>query len=224
MAGLVYMRSEIDLHKAREYWDGMAHSFDDEPDHGLRDPGVLSSWTKLLSAWLPNPLARLLDIGCGTGSLSVVLAGLGYQVSGIDLSPNMIDLAREKAARLGHHIEFEVMDAAFPQLQPHQFDGIVCRHLLWALPDPAGVLGRWAELMRPGGRLLLIEGFWETGGGLHAKQIIEMLPPSFLLISHQDLSDHPALWGKPVSDERFAIIADLAAAGENQGISFNVNR
>ena len=187
----------------------MAPSFDDEPDHGLRHPVILASWTQLFRAWIPITPANILDIGCGTGSLSVVLAGLGHKVSGIDLSPKMISLAREKAAGHGYQIEFQVMDAAFPPLSHEQFDVIVCRHLLWSLPDPAQVLQRWAELLKAKGRLLLVEGYWETGGGLHAKQITEVLPPTFSSFFIQDLSDNPNLWGKAIIDERYAVIADL---------------
>lgn len=203
------MKNEKQREEARQYWDDLAASFDDEPDHGLRDPLVRASWTQLLGAWLPDPPANLLDIGCGTGSLSVVLAGLGHKVTGIDLSPHMISLARAKAARQGYHIEFRVMEAAFPQLPNNHYGVIVCRHLLWALPEPAQVLQRWAALLKPRGRLLLIEGHWGTGGGLHAKQVTAMLPAAFSAFLIQDLSDHPDLWGKAVSDERYAIVADL---------------
>ncbi|MFZ5858410.1 MAG: class I SAM-dependent methyltransferase [Chloroflexota bacterium] len=203
------MKYENRLQDARQYWDGIAPSFDDEPDHGLRDPLILASWTKLLKAWLPNRHGNILDIGCGTGSLSAVLTRLGHKVTGIDLSPKMISLAREKAVRQGYQIEFQVMDAAFPQLPHKQFDVVICRHLLWALPEPAQVLRKWEELLKSKGRLLLIEGYWEAGGGLHAREITEILPPSFSGLMVQNLSDNPNLWGKDVTDERYAIVADL---------------
>ena len=203
------MKNEKRVQDARQYWDDIAPSFDDEPDHGLRDPLILASWKQFLEAWLPDRHGNILDIGCGTGSLSVVLAALGHKVTGIDLSPKMISLAREKALSQGYQIEFQVMDAAFPQLPHKQFDVIVCRHLLWALPEPAQVLRRWEELLKSNGRLLLIEGFWETGGGLHAKQITEILPPTFSGFMVQNLSDNPNLWGKVVNDERYAIVAQL---------------
>ena len=49
-------------------------------------------------------------------------------------------------------------------------------HLLWALREPAQVLQRWVNLLVPGGRLILIEGYWHTGGGLHAEEVTEALP------------------------------------------------
>ena len=102
-----------------------------------------------------------------------------------------------------------MMDAAFPQLPHEQFAVLVCRHLLWALPEPEQVLHRWTKFLKRKGRLILIEGYWGTGSGLHASEIVEMLPPSFTNVSVQNLSANPNLWGKDVTDERYAIIADL---------------
>jgi 2-polyprenyl-3-methyl-5-hydroxy-6-metoxy-1,4-benzoquinol methylase len=195
--------------EARQVWDRAAASFDDEPDHGLHPAHVLQAWTELLRAWLPAPEAAVLDVGCGTGSLSLVLAGLGHQVVGIDFSPAMIARAQAKANAAGQAIEFHVMDAAAPALLPASFEALVSRHLLWALPDPAQALGRWASLLKPGGRLILIEGYWSTGAGLHAAGIAATLPVSVATVSIQNLSDRPDLWGKPVTDERYAVIADL---------------
>ena len=79
-------------------WDRLADRFDDEPDHGLRDPGVRAAWTALLLPLMPDPPARILDLGCGTGSLAVLLAQAGHEVAGIDASTQMLALARAKAA------------------------------------------------------------------------------------------------------------------------------
>jgi 2-polyprenyl-3-methyl-5-hydroxy-6-metoxy-1,4-benzoquinol methylase len=199
--------NEKQLQESIQYWDDAASTFDNEPDHGLRNPLILEAWTTLLKTWFPETSATVLDIGCGTGSLSVVLARLGHKVTGIDLSPSMISLAKAKAAAYELQIEFHVMDAAFPQLSHQHFDVIVCRHLLWALPEPKQVLERWVEFLTQQGRLILIEGFWVTGAGLHSKELIEILPPVFSNVSVQDLSDNPNFWGGTVTDERYAIIA-----------------
>src|SRR5215218_7353193 len=96
------------LQESQQYWDNLASTFDHEPDHGLRDSVIRETWTELLKAWLPHNSATVLDIGCGTGSLSIVLAGLGHKVTGVDLSPSMISLAQAKAATYGLPIEFHV--------------------------------------------------------------------------------------------------------------------
>jgi SAM-dependent methyltransferase len=201
--------NERRLQESRQYWNGLAPAFDDQSDHGLRQSFVWEAWKNLLSRWLPSPKATILDIGCGTGSLSTILAGLGHAVTGIDLSPAMISLAEKRAKLHGYSIHFQVMDAAFPELPCQQYDVIVCRHLLWAFPEPQSVLSRWIELLKQGGRLILIEGYWGTGVGLHAKEIIEWLPPSLTSIALQNLGDDPNFWGRVVPDERYALIADF---------------
>jgi 2-polyprenyl-3-methyl-5-hydroxy-6-metoxy-1,4-benzoquinol methylase len=217
------VNDEKRLQESRQYWDDLAQSFDNEPDHGLRDSLVLEAWTELLKTWVPAANASILDMGCGTGSLSVILARLGHTVTGIDLSPSMISLARTKAAAYGLEIEFHVMDASHPQFAERQFDTIICRHLLWALPEPDQVLQRWVKFLKPLGRLILIEGYWATGAGLHAQEIIEILPSAFINISVRNLSNNPNFWGSDVTDERYIIIADLgttaihATENMNQG-------
>jgi 2-polyprenyl-3-methyl-5-hydroxy-6-metoxy-1,4-benzoquinol methylase len=197
------------LQEARQYWDNAASTFDDKPDHGLRDPFVLEAWSSLLKKWLPSANSTILDIGCGTGSLSIVLAGLGHQVTGFDLSPAMISIAKAKANSGGFEIEFHVMDAAFPALAPRRFDAIICRHLLWALPEPEQVLQRWMGLLKQKGRCILVDGYWGTGGGIHAQDVVKILPTSLTNVEVKNLSDNPDCWGGPVTDERYAIIADL---------------
>jgi 2-polyprenyl-3-methyl-5-hydroxy-6-metoxy-1,4-benzoquinol methylase len=192
---------------ARELWDSAADSFDNEPDHGLRDAVVRAAWQELLRASLPPSPAAVLDMGCGTGSLSVILAYLGYDVIGADVSPAMIAQAEVKASAAGYTIPFQVMDAAFPTLEPGQFDVVVCRHVLWSLPDMAQVLQRWTALLKPEGRLILIEGFWHTGAGVHAQDIVAAMPPSLTQVSVQNLSDRNEFWGSAVTDERYIIVA-----------------
>jgi hypothetical protein len=75
------------------------------------------------------------------------------------------------------------------------------------LPDLPHVVQRWVALLKPAGRLLLIEGYWHTGGGLHAPEVIALLPASLSKVSVQDLSHEPKFWGKLVADERYAVIA-----------------
>jgi ubiquinone/menaquinone biosynthesis C-methylase UbiE len=201
--------NERRLQETRQSWDEAAATFDDQPDHGLRDPHVRRAWIEHFADWLPPPPASILDVGSGTGSLSVLLAELGYEVTGLDLSPAMVARAEEKVRTAGQRVTFSVMDAAFPQLGQQHFDAILSRHLLWALPEPAKVLRRWVELLAPGGRLVLIEGYWSTGAGLHSQEIVDALPVSLTGVLVQPLSHEAALWGGPVEDERYAVIADL---------------
>ncbi len=77
------------LGQVSELWDAEAVHFDDEPDHGLRDSATREAWRLLLRDHLPVPPARVADLGCGTGTLSVLLADEGYAVDGVDFAPEI---------------------------------------------------------------------------------------------------------------------------------------
>ncbi len=100
----------------RAVWDAEAATFDEEPDHGLVDPTVRAAWRQVLLNVLPPQPARILDLGCGTGSISVLLAEMGHSVTGIDLSPRMIEQATAKAHRHAVAIDVRIGDAADPPL------------------------------------------------------------------------------------------------------------
>lgn len=191
---------------AAEYWDTQAARFDEEPDHGLRDPQVRASWRELLLAALPPAPARVADLGCGTGSVAVLLAAEGYDVHGVDLSGAMVAAAGEKAAAAGVRIDVRQGDAAFPPWEPSSFDVVFARHVLWALPDQADVVGRWTGLLRPGGRLVLVEGRWFTGAGLSAAECADLVTTHRQDATVQILSD-PALWGRAITDERYLLVS-----------------
>ena len=199
------------LRATQHYWDNTAATFDHEPDHGLRDPLVRQAWADLLTEWLPATASTILDIGCGTGSLTLLMSQMGHGVTGIDLSPAMIAQAQQKAQTAGQSINFQVMEATDPHLGPLTFDVILCRHLLWALPAPAHVLARWSDRLQPGGRLLLIEGCWHTGGGLHVEAVVAALPAGLTAVTVIELSAQPLLWGGPVTDERYLVVASASS-------------
>src|SRR6202035_1616812 len=99
-----------------------------------------------------------LDIGCGTGFLSLELAGRGHRVTGIDFAPAMLALAKQKAAQAGADIRFDEGDAEALPYPPGRFDLVVTRHVLWTLPHPEAALDEWMRVLRPGGRLAVIAG------------------------------------------------------------------
>ncbi|MGW7660860.1 class I SAM-dependent methyltransferase [Streptomyces sp. NPDC054756] len=188
-------------------WDAAAPAFDDEPDHGLRDPGVRQAWADRLRSWLPGRPGDVLDVGCGTGSLSLLAAEQGHRVTGVDLSTAMVERARAKLA--GRDAVFLVGDAAAPPVGEDRFDVVLVRHVLWTQADPARVLRHWAGLLRPGGRLVLVEGVWGTVSpvGIPADRLTGLLAPLTGDVRVERLSDDARLWGRTVTDERYAVVA-----------------
>ncbi|GLY40964.1 SAM-dependent methyltransferase [Amycolatopsis sp. NBRC 101858] len=184
-------------------WDAEAATFDDQPDHGLKDPAVRAAWAELLLPLMPAARTKVVDLGCGTGSLAVLLAEAGHDVCGVDLSSCMLDVARKKAA--GLDIDFRQGDAADPPTT-RTYDVVLVRHVLWALPDPAGTVARWFGLLGPGGRLILVEGRWFTGAGIGADECRELVEARGTVVELRMLDD-PRWWGKPIDDQRFLLVA-----------------
>ncbi|SER26783.1 class I SAM-dependent methyltransferase [Actinokineospora terrae] len=188
----------------QEFWDRQAATFDEAADHGLRDPSVRAAWAELLLPLLPPAPASVVDLGCGTGTLSVLLADAGHQVRGLDLSPGMLAVA---AAKAKGRVEFTRGDAAEPPYDPASCDVVLVRHVLWALPDPGAALDRWVRLLRPGGRLVLVEGRWFTGAGLTASECRALVLGRRQEATVRGLDDL-ALWGHPIEDERYVLVSD----------------
>lgn len=186
-------------------WDAEAATFDNEADHGLLDRNVRTAWRQLLLGVLPASRVSILDLGCGTGSLAVLLAEMGHAVTGIDLSPRMIEKAADKARRHGIELDLQVGDAASPPVT-QAFGVVLTRHVLWALPDPGAAVARWCDLLTPNGRLVLIEGRWHTGGGLGAEEAVALASPH-VASTRVKVLDDAALWGAPIADERYLILA-----------------
>jgi len=151
----------------QQFWDEDAAVYDDSPEHHPRRPHERAAWSATLRRLLPDPPARVLDAGAGTGFLSLLLAAQGYQVTAMDLSAGMLEKLRAKATRQGLDVEIVQADAASPPDGP--FDAVVERHLLWTLPDPAAALAAWRQAV-PTGRLVLVEGTWGETTGISAVQ------------------------------------------------------
>src|SRR5438045_3785448 len=90
--------------------------FRDPQTYDLEDEGYYDDYP-LTEQWARSLGGPLLDLACGTGRMALRLAKLGYQVTGVDITPEMIDWARQKAARQGVSIEWVVADARTFQLQ-----------------------------------------------------------------------------------------------------------
>jgi SAM-dependent methyltransferase len=151
----------------QQFWDLDANVYDRSPSHHPRRPHEQAAWRAELRRLLPDPPARVLDAGAGTGFLSLLLAGLGYEVTAMDLSSGMLEKLRTKAAGQGLGVQAVQADAASPPDGP--FDAVVERNLLWTLPDPAVALAAWRQAA-PAGRLVLFEGSWGKLAGIPGLQ------------------------------------------------------
>jgi 2-polyprenyl-3-methyl-5-hydroxy-6-metoxy-1,4-benzoquinol methylase len=101
---------------------------------------------------------RVLDFGCGEGQLATQLGRLGARVTGIDISPELIELAQRRAEldRVQDRVEFKVQDILESGLDDEPFDFIVCTDALHHVDLPL-VLERLYRSLKPGGKLVAKE-------------------------------------------------------------------
>jgi len=105
--------------------------------------------------------ARVLDVGCGGGLLSEAMAREGATVLGLDLSPELIDIAKlhrleSKQAGAQLDLDYRVQPVeALADAEPGTFDAITCMEMLEHVPDPASILEACARLLKPGGWLFV---------------------------------------------------------------------
>ena len=111
--------------------------------------------TALIDALDPQPGERILDVGCGFGSTSLAAANRGAQVHGIDISPPMIERARERAGEVAASATFAVGDAQEDTLGG-PYDAVTSRFGVMFFADPVRAFRNFATATRVGGRLAFV--------------------------------------------------------------------
>lgn len=101
---------------------------------------------------------RIIDIGCGFGLTSIRFAEQGHEVTGIDITPDMIALAQRKAKEKQLDTTFMVgkVEDMERMFQKDHYDGLLCHNILGYVDDPKETIGKLAGLLKQGGVLSLI--------------------------------------------------------------------
>jgi 2-polyprenyl-3-methyl-5-hydroxy-6-metoxy-1,4-benzoquinol methylase/glycosyltransferase involved in cell wall biosynthesis len=128
------------------------------------------------------PDRTILDVGCGSGWLSEYFARLGYDVTGLDISPDLIEVARERVARVPYGADHEtplrcrflVHDVEGAPLE-EQFDAVVCYDSLHHFEDERAVLKNLAAMTRYGGSLFILEGDRPEEGSENEEELLEVM-------------------------------------------------
>ncbi len=81
---------------------------------------------------------------------------------------------------------------------------VLCRHVLWAMPDPAVALSRWLDLLSPTGTMLLVEGRWSNDVGLTAEETLALVESTGRPAELTRLTD-PEYWGRVLADDRYLV-------------------
>lgn len=100
---------------------------------------------------------KCLDLGCGPGFFSILLARNGHRVTAFDYSEGMLEIARKNFAEVGVEVEIRQGDAQNLPFADGSFDYVVSRNLVWNLEQPERAYSEWTRVLRPGGKLLIVD-------------------------------------------------------------------
>jgi len=148
----------------------MSKSLNVSPQEIEKFDQVASQWWDLQGDFKPlhqiNPLRvqfinqhvgdlfskEILDVGCGGGILAESLAKLGATVTGIDMAPEPLNVAKLHALEAQVNVNYEKITAEDKAIQcPAQFDVVTCMEMLEHVPDPSSIVNACSALVKPGG-------------------------------------------------------------------------
>ena len=149
------------LDNIQKYWDMRSETYSIQNREELMTEQ--NKWIDKILPRLPQKKnMRILDIGCGPGFFSIMMAQHGYQVTGIDYSEQMLMHALENAKDIipdiADSITFRKMDAQNLEFEDNSFDVILSRNLTWGLEHPVKAYQEWLRVLCPGGKILNFDG------------------------------------------------------------------
>ena len=147
------------LEQIRQYWNSRAEGYTLSNREELEDEHRIFLWEQQIRRALNGRICRhVLDVGCGPGFFSVLLARLGYEVTAVDYTENMLAEARKNAAHYGVDIDFRRMDAQKLDFKDGIFDLVISRNVLWNLEQPEQAYREWLRVLKPNGTVMNFDG------------------------------------------------------------------
>lgn len=165
-------------HRVVRYWTARSHDFGTVRKNELGS-AMGRRWLEELENHLPKDRTLdILDVGTGTGFFAILMAKLGHRVTGIDLTPAMLEEASALAEHLGLAITFRQMDAQNLEFPDESFDVVLSRNLTWTLPEPEQAYAQWHRVLRPGGLLLNFDADYAANVRSESSQNCSVAPDS----------------------------------------------
>lgn len=146
------------LEEIRRYWNTRAEGYTMSNREELSGESRVWWEERLHRALDGKDYGKVLDIGCGPGFFSILLAQMGYEVTAVDYTENMLAEAERNARTYGVQIDFQRMDAQRLSFPDGSFDFVISRNVLWNLEDPVQAYREWLRVLKEGGSLMNCDG------------------------------------------------------------------
>ncbi len=145
------------------YWSKRAESFSEQKHQEIHSKKKLLWQEEFLRHFSATDKLSVLDVGCGAGFFEMVLSDFDFQVTGVDLTPEMIERGKVLLNRHGAKGSLMVMDAEKLDFADSSFDLVISRNLTWTLPHPVEAYREWQRVLKPGGMLLVYDAEYAKG-------------------------------------------------------------
>ncbi len=152
------MKGPKDVERLRRYWDEHSGSYDRQM--AFLDRKVFGDSRQWVCG---QAVGDVLEVGIGTG-LNLGSYPDDVSLTGVDLSPAMLEHARRRAAVSGRPVTLQVGDAHRLEFPDASFDTVVCTFALCAIPDERRAIAEMWRVLRPGGQLRLADHVVSTSG------------------------------------------------------------
>lgn len=144
------------LEQIKKYWDSRSEGYSlqiEQEREEKKDDFYRAYFQSLPSG------SSVLDIGCGPGFFSLLLANLGMKVTSADYSEGMLQKAKELIRQNSSaEVEFVRADAQNLPFRSGTFDAVVSRNLVWNLEEPEKAYSEWLRVLKPEGKLFIFDG------------------------------------------------------------------
>lgn len=151
--------SETIFEKVEKAWSADSEDYDHLIQAQLNRKRDVVHWKSELKSVLGEKPLRVLDVGCGPGFFSIMLARLGHSVTSVDGAEGMVECARRNTKKEDLDVTVYLADAVLlDQEKDRRLDAIVSRDVVWTLYDPQKAFKRWNDLLKEGGKVIIYDG------------------------------------------------------------------